>query len=350
VKGVTLIGDRELLIKEYPNPKPGPGQAVVKMKVSTICGSDLHIYRLTKEEMKKRPQVIAGHEPCGIVYEVGENVTNVKPCDRVSVLHAIGCGYCDECVKGYDYRCRNMPTIDGRPWWTGQTGNKDGGFADYLLVPSRGCLPLPEELSFTDGAIMACAGGTAYEVLKKLAVSSRDILAIYGLGPVGLCAVMIGKGLGADVIGVDLVGERLELGLKIGVDKVINAKGVNVLEEMKALTKGESPDAAVDFSGSNIARTNAINCVRFGGRVGLIGHGDVELPIRPSDLISRDITIRGSPIFKTDTYFEMANFLVKQKISLEKTVTHRFALEEAAEAFRLFDSGRTGKVAFVWGL
>jgi len=347
MKGVTLIGDREVLVKEYPDPEPGPGQVVVKMKASTICGSDLHIYRRTKEGMKNVPQVIAGHEPCGVVDTVGENVTNVKPGDRVSVLHAIGCGFCEDCIRGYDYRCRNMDTIDGRPWWTGQTGNKDGGFADYLLVPSRGCLPLPGELSFIDGAIMACAGGTAYEVLKKLTVSSHDTLAIYGLGPVGLCAVMISKGLGAEVIGVDLVEERRELSLKLGADNVIDAKS-SVLDEVKALTKGRGTDAAVDFSGSNVARTNAINGVRFGGRVGFIGHGDVELPIRPSELVSNDITIRGSPIFRTDTYFEMAAFLVKNRISLERTVTHRFTIEQAAEAFRLFDSGRTGKVTFVW--
>lgn len=348
MKGVTLIGDRGLLVKDYPDPTPGPGQAVVRMKASTICGSDLHIYRLTKEEMKKRLQVIAGHEPCGLADKVGENVTNVKPGDRVSVLHAIGCGFCEECVRGYDYRCRNMDTIDGRPWWTGQTGNKDGGFADYLLVPSRGCLPLPEELTFPDGAIMACAGGTAYEVLKKLDASSKDTLAVYGLGPVGLCAVLIGKGLGAEIIGIDPVEERLELGLKLGADNVISAKKPDVLGEVKALTKGRGPHAAVDFSGSNVARNNAINCVRPRGRVAFIGHGDAELSIRPSDLITRDLTLMGSPIFKTDTYFEMVDFLVKHKISLERTVTHRFALEEAAEAFRLFDSGKTGKVAFVW--
>ena len=315
---------------------------------STICGSDLHVYRQSREDVQKRPQVIAGHEPCGVVDKVGENVASVKRGDRVSVLHAIGCGDCEECTAGYDYSCRKMDTVDGRPWWTGQTGNKDGGFADYLLVPSRGCLPLPGELTFVDGAIMACAGGTAFEVLEKLAVSSYDTLAVYGLGPVGLCAVLVGKGLGAKVIGIDPIEERLELGLKLGADGVVDAKGQKVLDEVKALVGGRGPDAAVDFSGSNVARTNAINCVRPRGRVGFIGHGDVELPIRPSELISRDITIRGSPIFKTDTYFRMARFLVKQGVSLERTVTHRFALDEAEEAFRLFDSGRTGKVAFVW--
>lgn len=348
MKGVTLIGDRGLLVKEYPDPLLASGQVVVRMKASTICGSDLHVYRQTKEQMKKTPKVIAGHEPCGIVDKVGDNVSNVKLGDRVSVLHAIGCGNCEECIDGYDYLCEKMETVDGKPWWTGQTGNKDGSFADYLLVPARGCLPLPSELSFIDGAIMACAGGTAYEVLDKLAISSHDTLAIYGLGPVGLCAVMIGKGLGAEIIGVDPIKERLDLGLKLGAKHVIDAKRPNILEEVKALTKRRGADAAVDFSGSNLARTNAINCLRFGGRVGFIGHGDVELSIRPSDLIGRDITLRGSPIFKTDTYFEMARFLVKQKISLEKTVTHRFPLEQAEEAFRLFDSGKTGKVAFIW--
>ncbi|KON30694.1 hypothetical protein AC480_00460 [miscellaneous Crenarchaeota group archaeon SMTZ1-55] len=348
MKGVTFIGDRRLQVQEYPDPEPGPGQAVVSMKASTICGSDLHIYRLSKEAIQRCPKVIAGHEPCGIVESIGAQVSNVKPGDRVSVLHAIGCGNCEACVKGYDYRCRNMDTIDGRPWWTGQTGNKDGSFADKILVPSRGCLPLPDDLSFIDGAIMACAGGTAYEILTKLNVSSLDTVAVYGLGPVGLCAVVIAKGKGARVIGIEPMQERLELGLKLGVDKGINAKTANVADEIRDVTQGKGVEVAIDFSGINAARTNAISCVGFGGRVGFIGHTDVELVIRPSDLVRQDITIRGSPIFKTDTYFEMADFLVKHHLSLESTVTHRFRLEQAAEAFTLFDTRRTGKIAFVW--
>lgn len=348
MKGVTFIGGRQLQVREYPDPEPEPGQAVVKMMASTICGSDLHIYRRSKADMQSYPKVIAGHEPCGIVEKIGVHVSNVRLGDRVSVLHAIGCGNCEECIKGYDYRCRNMDTIDGRPWWTGQTGNKDGSFADKILVPSRGCLPLPDELSFIDGAIMACAGGTAYEILKKLNVSSLDTVAIYGLGPVGLCAVVMAKGKGARVLGIEPMKERLELGLKLGVDKGINAKTANVLDEISDVTKGRGAEVAIDFSGINVARANAINCVGFGGRVGFIGHTDVELAIQPSDLVRRDITIRGSPIFKTDTYFEMADFLVNHKISLESTVTHRFRLEQAAEAFQLFDTRRTGKIAFVW--
>jgi propanol-preferring alcohol dehydrogenase len=348
LKGITFIGDRQLQVREYPDPEPGPGQVVVKMGASTICGSDLHIYRRSKEAIQSYPKVIAGHEPCGTVEKIGEQVFNVKPGDRVSVLHAIGCGNCEDCIKGYDYRCTNMDTIDGKPWWTGQTGNKDGSFADKILVPSRGCLPLPDELSFIDGAIMACAGGTAYEIIKKLNVSSLDTVAIYGLGPVGLSALLIAKGKGARVIGIEPMNERLELGLKLGADNVINAKTANVLDEIKDLTKGKGTDVAIDFSGNNIARTNAINGVSFGGRVGFIGHTDVELTIKPSELVSRDITIRGSPIFKTDTYFEMSDFLVNHKISLESTVTHRFPLEQAEKAFKLFDTRRTGKIAFVW--
>jgi threonine dehydrogenase-like Zn-dependent dehydrogenase len=348
LKGVTFIGDRQLRVQEYPDPEPGPGQAVVTMKASTICGSDLHVYRRSQDEMQHVPKVIAGHEPCGVVSKTGDGVSNVRPGDRVSVLHAIGCGNCVECIKGYDYRCRNMGTIDGRPWWTGQTGNMDGSFADQILVPSRGCLPLPDDLSFIDGAIMACAGGTAYEVLTKLHVSSLDTVAIYGLGPVGLCAVLMAKGMGARVIGIELAKERLALGLALGVDRGINAATANVVDDVSSVTKGRGAEVAIDFSGSNVARTNAIRCVGFGGRVGFIGHTDVDLAIQPSDLINRDITLRGSPIFRTDTYFDMAGFLVHHNISLERTVTHRFRLEQAAEAFQLFDTQRTGKIAFVW--
>lgn len=348
MKGVTFLGEKELRIGEYPDPEPEPGQAVVQMKAATICGSDLHIYRLSKDKIALHPKVIAGHEPCGIVESVGDCVDNVKPGDRVSVLHAIGCGNCADCIKGYDYRCSNMDTPDGRPWWTGQTGNVHGSFADKLLVPARGCLPLPRSLSFIDGAIMACAGGTAYEVLAKMKVSSLSTVAIFGLGPVGLSALLIAKGLGATVIGVELVDERLGLAQKLGLDHVIDVKTATVVPEIKSLTNNTGADVAIDFSGSNSARLNAINCVRFNGKVAFIGHGDEKLAITPSDLIRRDVTIRGSPIFKTDTYFEMANFLIKNQISLEKTVTHTFSLDQANEAFQLFDSGRTGKIAFIW--
>jgi len=348
LKGVTFLGERQIRIQEYPDPEPGPGQAVVTMKAATICGSDLHVYRRSKDAMKGVPQVIAGHEPCGVVRTTGTGVSNVRPGDRVSVLHAIGCGNCVDCIKGYDYRCRKMDTIDGRPWWTGQTGNKDGSFADQLLVPARGCLPLPDALSFIDGAIMACAGGTAYEVLTKLRVSSLDTVALYGLGPVGLCAVLIAKGMGARVIGVEPTPERLALGLTLGVDHGINAATEDVVEEVRRVTQGRGAEVAIDFSGRNVARTNAIHCVGFGGRVGFIGHTDVDLAIQPSDLISRDVTLRGSPIFKTDTYFDMADFLIDHAISLERTVTHRFRLEQAVEALQLFDTQRTGKIAFVW--
>ncbi|MCW4039516.1 MAG: zinc-binding dehydrogenase [Candidatus Bathyarchaeota archaeon] len=348
MKGVTFIGEKQLRIGKYPDPDPGPGQAVVQMKAATICGSDMHIYRQSKDQVKLRPYVIAGHEPCGIVESVGDCVDNVKPGDRVSVLHAIGCGNCVECIKGYDYRCNQMDTPDGRPWWTGQTGNMHGSFADKLLVPARGCLSLPNSLSYIDGAIMACAGGTAYEVLRKMQVSSLSTVAIYGLGPVGLSALLIAKGLGATVIGIELIDERLELGHKLGLDHAIDVKTAEVVPEVNSLTQSKGADVAIDFSGSNSARLNAINCVRFNGKVAFIGHGDEKLAITPSDLIRRDVTIRGSPIFKTDTYFEMAEFLVKNGISLEKTVTHTFSLDQAKKAFQLFDSGQTGKIAFIW--
>ena len=134
----------------------------------------------------------------------------------------------------------------------------------------------------------------------------------------------------------------------LNFDKGINAKTSNVLDEISEVTKGRGVEVVIDFLGINVAQNNAINCVGFGVRVGFIGHTDVGLVIKSSGLVRRDITISGSPIFKTDTYFEMANFLVNHKISLESPVTHRFRLEQAAEAFKLFDTRRTGTIAFVW--
>src|SRR5258708_1220098 len=178
MRGVVFLGDRQVAIREFPDPEPGLGQAVVHMRASGICGSDLSPYRAPREQT-----AVSGHEPCGQVRAVGADVTSVKVGGRGMVHHYSGCGSCKYCRIGYEQLCIHGHATYGF--------GANGGNAEFILVPARCLIPLPDELSYEEGAAIACGTGTAYMALTKLDVSGRDTLAIYGQGPVGLSATLL---------------------------------------------------------------------------------------------------------------------------------------------------------------
>ena len=343
MRGVLLPGDRQVVLTEFPDPKPGLGEVVVRMKASGICGSELHgRYRPSKEQIarSRMSDKIGGHEPCGVVEEVGVGVTNVQPGDRVMVYHIMGCGYCKYCLSGWMINCTTTWRSHG---WTAH-----GGHADFMLTDARNCVKMPDKLSFIDGAICACAGGTAYQASKRVGISGRDTVAIFGLGPVGLCGVMIAKGMGARVIGVDIIPERLELGKKLGADVVFDGSQTDPVEEIKALTRGEGAEVAIDYSASPVARNQALDCARVWGRVAFVGEGN-KTTIEPSpQMLHKQLTVHGSWVCGLWELRELGEFLADHDISLARMVTHRLSLEKTGEALALFDTGHTGKVVIVW--
>src|SRR4051812_3584934 len=182
------------------------------MKASTICGSDIRaIYR---EHLGSGAEayrnVIAGHESCGVIVEVGSGCRRFAVGDCVILYHIAGCGVCPDCRTGYMISC--MSPLRAAYGW-----QRDGGHADYLLAEESTCIALPDELSFVDGACVACGFGTAYEALRRAGVSGRDAVLVTGLGPVGLATGLLAHALGASrVIGVDVAGERRDLALRVG--------------------------------------------------------------------------------------------------------------------------------------
>ena len=346
MKGVVFLGDRKVAVKDFPDPEPKKNEVLVRMKASTICGSDMHVYRASREELKRRPKdLIAGHEPGGVVEEVGENVESIKKGDRVSVFHIYGCGYCEMCRKGYPMYCTTPGAVSAL------SGNVNGAMADFLVVPWWACMKLPCELSFIDGAVLGCAGMTAYQILTKLNVTARDTVAIYGLGPLGNCAVLLAKALGAKVIGVDLIKERISLAEKIGLDISINANYEDPVRQIKNLTSRKGgADVVLEFTGNPTAVSNAIRSVKPLGKVGIMGAGPriTEPVIPPGIFPSQGIWITGARVSNVNLFFDCVNFMIDHDISFEKVVTHRFPLEKAQEAFELFDTLKTGKIAFIW--
>jgi threonine dehydrogenase-like Zn-dependent dehydrogenase len=341
MRGAFLPGNREVDLHEVPDPSPGPRQVVVRMRASTICGSDLRaIYR---EHLGSGPEayqgVIGGHEPCGEVVEVGSECRRVKVGDRVVLYHISGCGQCDECRLGYMIGCSS--SLRAAYGW-----QRDGGHADYLLAEESTCIALPDELTFVDGACIACGFGTAYEALCRAQVSGRDVVLVTGLGPVGLAAGLMAGKLGAPLrIGMDVSADRLDLAKRLGAVDHVVAAGDDALAQILDLTGGRGCEVTLDASGAASARLTALQATRHWGRSVMVGEGGrLEMDVSPA-LIHPQITLYGSWVTSTWRMAELCQNLVRWGLHPDVTVTDRFGLDDVAEAYRLADSGVGGKVA-----
>ena len=338
MRGVILAGEKEVLIKEFPDPVPGHGEVVVRMKAAAICGSDLPAYNAPKDQRAKR-EVIQGHEPSGIVESIGPGVTSVQPGDRVTIYHYLACGKCEQCAAGNLMWCREA---------RGLGGGAHGGDADFILIDERNALKLPEQLSFIDGAAIACIAGTGYSALSKIAPSGRDTFAVFGLGPVGLTGVMFGKAMGAKVIGIGRRKIRLDLARTLGADEVIDIDEVpETGRALMELTDGRGADAAFETSGSPAAFAAMVQGLRRGGRAVTVAGARLE-SFSTGPLVGKQLTIMGSFVMPIHMYGDLTRFMLAHDLHFEPMVTHKFPLEKASEAFELFDSGECGKVVFVW--
>ena len=339
-----LPGNSTVEYKEVPVPKPGHGEVLIKMKSSTICGSDIRaIYR---EHLGKGPEgyqgVICGHEPCGQIVECGEGLRRFKNGDRVVVYHISGCGVCNDCRRGYMISC----TSEYRRAYGWQ---RDGGMAEYLLAEEKDLVLLPDSLTYTDGAQVACGFGTVYEGLEKIGVSGNDAVLVVGLGPVGLAAAMLAKAMGANkIIGVDTVQERLDIAKEKGLCDHVLISDSEALAKIKELTGGEGVERAVDCSGNTYGRQLAIRAARKWGKIVFIGEGGtVEFNPSP-DIIHEQKPIVGSWVTNIWRMEELVERIVRWGIHPEDLVTHRFTLDQAAEAFSTMAEGKCGKVAVVF--
>lgn len=340
MKGAVLLGDRDLELRDFPDPSPGPGQVVVKMRAAGLCGSDLPPYRSSPEELIDRASIIAGHEPCGEVAEVGDGARGVAVGDRVMVHHYSGCRRCEHCLTGWTQLCIEGSKVYG--------AHEHGGDADYELVEDYMCVPMPDALSYEAGAACACGTGTAYQALKRLGISGRDTLAVFGQGPVGLSATCLGAAMGARVVAIDPVPERRALATKLGAWETIDPGDSDAVDVVHGLTQGKGADATLDATGIEQARLNAVHSTRIWGRACFVGErGTVTFEPSP-DIIHRQLTLMGSWTFSTTVLAELADFVVDRAVPLDDLITHRFPLAEAEAAFKLFDTAATGKVVFVW--
>jgi len=342
MQGAFLPGDSTTLLREVPVPEPGHGEVILRMKASTICGSDIRcIYH---EHLGKGPEgyqgVVAGHEPAGQVVSTGPGCRQFKEGDRVIVYHISGCGVCNDCRRGYMISCTSEKYRRAYGW------QRDGGMADYLLAEEKDLVYLPKELTYADGAQVACGFGTVYEGLEKIGICGDHAVLITGLGPVGLATAALCRKMGAhQIIGIDIVAERMEIAARMGLcDSVLSAGPENV-QQVRDLTGGRGVERAVDCSANDAARATAIRATRKWGRIVMLGEGG-RVEFNPSpDIIHDQKTIYGSWVTSTWLMEELVERLVRWNLHPAELITHRFSLDKVGDAYALMSSGKCGKVA-----
>lgn len=347
MKTLLFPGDRRVELADVPRPAPARGQVLVEMKAAGLCGSDLHQqFRVPADEREgvvvghhTSPSTIPGHEPAGIVAEVGEGVTTLAVGDRVAVAHVTGCGYCVACRRGRDIDCADK-VFYGL--------DRDGAMADFMVAEARDCVVLPEAISFVEGAFWACGAGTGYAALTRGGLVAGETVAVVGLGPVGTAAAFFAERAGARVIGIDPLEERREHAAKLGIGHTIDPTDPAAMHQLAAITDGDGADLVIEASGVAPGRASTIAIAGIGGRIVFVGLNDQTVDFDIDQVIQKQLTCMGSWVFGTPDLQEMIDSAVDLGISVEGMVTYRYRLDDAEKALAEFDAGSLGKTVFVW--
>jgi (R,R)-butanediol dehydrogenase / meso-butanediol dehydrogenase / diacetyl reductase len=354
MRGVVFSGNRKLEVMTFDDPAPGPNEVVLEIKASGFCGSDLHHYRgvrgdalrakgvkfLSDRGLSVDDPIIAGHEPCGLVAELGRNVDakEFRKGDRVMVYHYDGCRHCEQCRTGWVQLCDKGSVVYG------QTAH--GGHAHYMKVPAASLIHLPAEISFSAGAAVSCGTGTAFAALERLELSARDTLAVFGLGPVGQSAIQLAKAMGVRSFAVDVSPDRVAQALAFGASEAVDSANVDPVDAIMQWTNGKGATIAIDCSGASVARRSAVRSTSTWGKVAFVGvGGDVTLDVTP-DLILKQRTVFGHLTFSDVAMARCVRFVADYGIDIDKQFSDRWKLEDAEIAYEKFDKQTSGKAVF----
>lgn len=332
-------GSRSLEIQELDLPTLLPNQVKIKVKACGICGSDIHLVLHGKMKATYTP-CVPGHETSGVVEEVGEQVTRFKKGDRVVVSAGTSCGKCKHCLAGRENLCEEIGVLGF---------NQRGGFAEYLQIEERYLHNLPDEIPFTEGAILADAVSTPYHAVKYQGeIKPGDTVAIIGCGGLGIHAVAIAKALGAGrIFAVDIDSGSLENAKSYGADELILVeKNMQVGKVLKEKSGGI--DLLCDFSGFMPNIENSVRAMNRGGRIVLVGIGrnKLEIPM-PFFLIERQIRITGSYGSDRRAIPELVQLYKDKKLSLTKSISGVHKLEDTNEFLHALEEKKGNPIRFI---
>ncbi|RJS62516.1 alcohol dehydrogenase AdhP [Bacillus sp. PK3_68] len=317
---------QDLEVKTVSKPKPGPGEALVKMEACGVCHTDLHAAHGDWPVKPKLP-LIPGHEGVGVVEAVGEGVTTLKVGDRVGIpwLYS-ACGECEYCLKGQETLCPNQ-----------ENGgySVDGGYAEYCLAAADYVAKIPDELDSVAAAPILCAGVTTYKALKVSGAKPGDWVAIYGIGGLGHIALQYAKAMGFNVVAVDIADEKLVLAKELGADETVNGMQENPVEAIQNRVGGVQ--AAVSVAVTKRAFEQAYQSVKRGGTLVVVGLPNDELPIPIFDTVLNGVSVKGSIVGTRMDMKEALDFAARGKV---KAQIETAPLDQINEVFEKMVQGK----------
>ncbi len=303
--------------REVPVPKIGEGDVLVRVKAAGVCHSDAH-YRAGNSSVGPLP-ITPGHEVAGVVEEVGAQVANVEAGDRVCLHYLITCGNCHYCSLGSEQFCVEASMIGKY---------RDGGYAEYIAVPARSAVPLPEEIPFEQGAVMMCSSATSFHALRKARLRAGEAVGVFGVGGLGMSAIQLANAMGAlDVYAVDINQERLGMAEGFGAIPV-NASEVDPVEEIRRLSDGRGMDVALELIGLPSTMRQAVQSLAVFGRAVLVGIASEPLEIDTyRELLGREAEVIGAADHLLQELPLLIEYVRRGVLDLSDIVTQTVPLE-----------------------
>lgn len=347
MKAAVFKEPGRIVLERRPVPRAGPGEAVIKVTLTTICGTDVHIL---KGEYPVAPGLIVGHEPVGTIAELGPGVEGYRVGQRVVVGAITPCGQCHPCLEGHQSQCGGH-AIGG--WRFGNT--IDGCQAEYVRVPfaMANLAPVPDGLS--DEQVLMCPDimSTGFGGAENGAIRIGDTVAVFAQGPIGLCATAGARLRGASrIIAVDTVPERLEMARRLGADHVVDFRRDDPVGAILDLTGGQGADVTIEALGTQQTFESCLRALRPGGTLSSLGvySGKLTLPVEAfaAGLGDHKLVTTLCPGGK-HRMRRLMDIVASNRVDLRPLVTHRFPLDRIEEAYELFAAQRDGvlKVAIV---
>jgi threonine dehydrogenase-like Zn-dependent dehydrogenase len=330
MRAVHFLGEGKVELSEVPTPRPRGSEVLVRVKSASICGTD------RENLMGPGQKTVPGHENAGEVIAV-DTPSQVRVGDRVAVNCHVTCGVCDHCRSGDLHLCDRLSVIGF---------DRDGGYADCLLVPEACCMRIPESIGYEEASLMVDMLGTPFQAFKRAQVAAGERIAIWGAGPIGLGLLMTAKQAGAQVAIIDMSEYRLRLAGEFAPDLVLDPGSRPVPEALMEWSGGRGVRVGFDCVGSEKACLQALASLSKKGTLVVVGVSH-RLTLDPWEhFIRREYRILGTRNFNTRLFDEMVA-AIEAGLPLRKVVTHRFSIEKAEEAFALFRSGECGKILIV---
>jgi len=321
-----------IVVEEWPTPEPGVGEALVEVAACGVCHTDLHYVDHGTPTFRKPPLVL-GHEVAGKVVAVGEAVESVREGDRVLIPAVLSCGSCRLCAVGRGNVCENQRML----------GNHvDGGYAEFVVAPARELVPLPDEIPLVEGSIIADALTTPYHaVVHRGRVQPGDPVVVVGCGGVGLNVVQMATALGARVVALDVAADKRDWALRLGAEAALDpGASERIGREIRRATDGGA-EVAFEAVGKAETQRIALDGLRPGGRLVLVGFSPETMPLPAGRIMFREIEITGSLGCRPVDYPRVVELVRQGRLQVEPLVTHRFPLDEIDQAFDTLRAGES---------